>query len=157
MTISDDPVTQQLFDAFMRVRKLHWLNWRGAGRRPSDLRALFCIQQDAPPDGLGITVTDISARLGVTSPTVTQLLSGLESQGLVQRRADLADRRMIRVQLTAKGDAVCHDAQAALVAAFKGLIDYLGPEPSRQLSLLLGRVLDYYHEHQAASDEASQP
>ncbi|PSR37251.1 MAG: MarR family transcriptional regulator [Sulfobacillus thermosulfidooxidans] len=149
MPISDNPISQQLFEAFMRVRKLNWLNWHGTGPRPSDARALFCIKKDSPGDGSGIPVSAISTQLRVSTPTVTQLINEMEERGLVERHIDQEDRRVIRVRLTSHGEEAYIQARQAVSDAFDGLIDYLGPEQSTTLAHLLGQVLAYYHEHQS--------
>lgn len=148
MAISENPLSQQLFESFMRVRKLNWLNWHGAGPRPSDVRALFCMKKDSAVGGTGITVTELSNQLRVSTPTVTQLMNDLELQGLVERSTDATDRRVIRVRLTEDGDRAFQRAQAAVADAFNGLIDYLGPDQTAELAGLLGKVLAYYHDHQ---------
>ncbi len=150
--ISDNAVSQQLFESFMRVRKLNWLNWHGDGPKPSDVRALFCIKRESDSSShaghAGATVSEISSRLRVTSPTVTQLVNDMELRGLVYREPDTNDRRVIRVQLTEMGNAAWESARSSVTDAFNGLIDYLGPEQSQQLAELMGRVLVYYNDHQ---------
>jgi DNA-binding transcriptional ArsR family regulator len=44
-----------------------------------------------------------SGKLNVTSPTVTQHINSLEAQELVERHADPADRRVVRIRLSDKG------------------------------------------------------
>lgn len=78
------------------------------------------IRQEA---GTGVTLSQLSAlstigragplRLGelaeherISNPTVTRIVAGLEDAGYVERRADPADRRCVRVALTAEGRQV---------------------------------------------------
>jgi DNA-binding MarR family transcriptional regulator len=96
-------------------------------------------------------VSEISSRLRVTSPTVTQLVNDLASRGLVRRQPDPDDHRVIRVQLTQAGDEAFDAARSSVTDAFDGLIEYLGPEQSQQLADLLGQVMVYYNEHQDAT------
>ena len=46
---------------------------------------------------------DIADRAGVTRATMTGLLQGLESEGLLKRTSSTDDKRMFFVELTAKG------------------------------------------------------
>jgi len=51
----------------------------------------------------GITQIQLSERLKCEPPTVTNMVRTLESNGFVYRERDLADGRISRVYLTAKG------------------------------------------------------
>jgi DNA-binding MarR family transcriptional regulator len=46
-----------------------------------------------------VTVGDLASRLGLTLPTVSGVLADLDRAGLVERRADPADRRRTIVQI----------------------------------------------------------
>ena len=61
----------------------------------------------------GWRLTDLSDRLLCERSTVTRLIDYLESEGLISRCADPADRRSQRVTLTAAGLARRDQAQAA--------------------------------------------
>lgn len=53
-----------------------------------------------------LTLGDLASAEGVRPPTMTRLVTGLESDGLVARRSDPADARITRVTATARGRAV---------------------------------------------------
>lgn len=67
----------------------------------------------------------LSEKLGVTRPTMTGLLDGLEQVGLVQRVSAPQDRRSVQIKLTAAGqdklDAVMPDYYARLRVCMQGL------------------------------------
>ena len=58
-------------------------------------------QLDRAPQGM--TLGDLSRRMMVTGGNVTGITDLLEKEGLVARVADAADRRALRVKLTAAG------------------------------------------------------
>lgn len=58
-------------------------------------------QLERAPEGL--SMFELSQRLMVTRGNVTGITDGLESEGLVVRAVDAADRRVFRVKLTAEG------------------------------------------------------
>jgi DNA-binding MarR family transcriptional regulator len=58
-------------------------------------------QLDRMPDGL--TLGEISRRMMVSNGNVTALAAGLVADGLVERRAEAADRRVQRLCLTCYG------------------------------------------------------
>lgn len=96
-------------------------------------------------------VSEISRLLHVTSPTITQLLKGLEAHGLVERRLDPHDRRAVRIALTERGEAVAQQAEEIFVDSFRGLVEYLGEEASNQLAGLLYRAYRYFDERETAA------
>ncbi len=53
------------------------------------------------PDGM--TVGTISQLRGVDAPTITGIIKRLEQSGLVERRHDREDRRVVKVYLTTEG------------------------------------------------------
>src|SRR3954454_13090202 len=50
------------------------------------------------------TQQDLAAAVGIEGPTLTHHLDGMEAAGLIARERDPADRRAMRVELTAAGD-----------------------------------------------------
>ena len=56
---------------------------------------------DRAPDGL--TMSELSEHLLVSNGNVTAIVSRLVDDGLITRTQDRADRRVLRVRLTAKG------------------------------------------------------
>lgn len=54
-------------------------------------------------EGDGLPVRALGERLGLDSATLTPLLKRLEAQGIVTRRRDTADERVVRIDLTEEG------------------------------------------------------
>jgi DNA-binding MarR family transcriptional regulator len=71
---------------------------------------------------------------------VTQLVNSLEAKGMVERQADPADRRAVRLQLTERGKKVTRRAHAYMNTELSKLVEYLGEEESNQLIDLLVKV-----------------
>src|SRR5438067_1126138 len=108
--LMDNPLAQKLFRAFMEFHKAQWHQRSIAGCKASEIRVLFCIKKGVKPDASEMKVSEISKRLHVTSPTITQLLKGLEVNGLIERHIDPADRRTVGITLTEKGEKVTQQA-----------------------------------------------
>jgi DNA-binding MarR family transcriptional regulator len=72
-----------------------------AGLTPSQLSALAAIQNEGP-----LTLGALADHERVAPPTVTRVVTKLETDGLVQRTADAEDRRVSRVATTTAGDAL---------------------------------------------------
>ncbi len=54
----------------------------------------------------GLNQTELTACLGVEPPTTTKMVQRMEASGLVERRADPTDGRVVQVWLSPKGCAL---------------------------------------------------
>ena len=71
-----------------------------------------------------------------------RMIDRLERDGLVERRADPADRRATRVSLSAEGREVAARGAAVVDALERRAFEGLDGDERRRLGELLGRVLD---------------
>src|SRR3984957_2296344 len=69
-----------------------------AGLSPAQASALGAVNRLASP-----TLGELAAAEQVQPPTVTRLVTSLERAGLVARETAGADRRVVRVKITAEG------------------------------------------------------
>lgn len=69
-----------------------------SGLSPTQLATLATIEAAGP-----LTLGDLATREQVAPPTITKAVSGLEEEGLVARRVDDTDRRVVRVAITPGG------------------------------------------------------
>lgn len=76
-----------------------------------------------------------------TSGTMTNRIDRLEAKGLVAREPNTADRRGVRVRLTAEGMARVSAALADLLAFERELLGRVEPETREQLADALRRLL----------------
>lgn len=83
---------------------------RPAGLTPAAFNTLMILQGADEP----LCPSQIGERLLVTRGTVTGVLDSLEKRGLIKRSPDRVDRRMLRIELTAK-------ARTALAKIVPGL------------------------------------
>ena len=74
--------------------------------------------------------------------SVSSALNTLERNGFVERRRGSADRRLVNVELTAKGSERMAEAFAAANARERKLVRRLSAEERSTLTQLLGRLLD---------------
>ena len=101
---------------------------------------LICIARASHSTDVGLKVSEISRFLGLTPPTVTQLINSLEAKELVERQADASDRRVVRIKLTEQGKIITRKARDHMDATLNKMVDYLGEEESNQLAELLLKV-----------------
>src|ERR1700728_3921535 len=94
---ADDELAARLREAVTRLnRKLR--QQALAGLSPAQASALGTVNRLTNP-----TLGELAAAEQVQPPTVTRLVTSMESAGLVARETDGADRRVVRVRITAEG------------------------------------------------------
>jgi DNA-binding MarR family transcriptional regulator len=74
------------------------------------------------------SVSELARRAGVSGPAGTQLVNALETAGLVQRRAEPADRRRQRLVPSPAGRRALRSADALLTERLTALLEGL-PRP----------------------------
>ena len=89
-----------------------------------------------------LTPTEVSARLTVTSATVTGLLDTLEARSLATRRPHPADRRSVLVEISDAGRRLLDGLVPELIQHEKEWAAALAPQRREQLLRLLGAVQD---------------
>jgi DNA-binding MarR family transcriptional regulator len=94
---------------------------------------------DARP---GMTVRELARAAGVTQPTVTRALDGLQRHDLVRREASPRDRRCVLVDLTDSGRELLRAERERLAARRHELLAELSPEERAQAGRLLDRLAE---------------
>ena len=83
--------------------------------------------------------SELAAAVGVSRPTLTSLVDGLEQAGLVRRTPVATDRRGIQLELTAAGREATYRAERALSVR---LLTLMNGEPQNVVPLVHGVVSD---------------
>jgi MarR family transcriptional regulator for hemolysin len=86
------------------------------------------------------TQQDLARAVGIEGPTLTRHVDALERDGLVTRHRDTGDRRAVRVELTAAGEALHADLLRAVIAFNRRLRRGLAEDDVAQLHELLDRL-----------------
>jgi DNA-binding MarR family transcriptional regulator len=89
----------------------------------TSLSTLSTLEQSGPR-----RITDLAASEGVAQPSMTALVSTLERSGLVERRADPNDGRVVLVALSSDGLDYVRSRQRGTVEEFAQLIEQLPPD-----------------------------
>jgi MarR family transcriptional regulator, organic hydroperoxide resistance regulator len=85
---------------------------------------------------------ELALAAGVTPPTATRTLDGLERAGLVRRRRAEHDRRCVHVELTDEGRRAVEDKRHRLDARRAEIFASLAPDDRAGAAALLRRVGD---------------
>lgn len=137
-------ITKKLMASFQSFRHVMKHPSNFSGLKPSEMGLLFHIKGGCTKEPDGVKVSDLSSRMHVTSPSVTQLVTGLEERGLVERNMDREDRRSVKVSLTEKGNEITVRAEEHMMALLTGLVEHLGPEKSLALTAIMDDVFNYF-------------
>lgn len=134
--------TGNLADQLLRLtRRLHRAQHRHLqplGITPAAARLLRAVAHCTEPPRM----VDLAQRLDIVPRSVTTLVDALEAGGLVLRLPDPANRRVIRVRLTDRGDGVLHRLRAARRAAAEELLAPLDTAQRAQLGMLLAALAE---------------
>lgn len=142
MTTERDPglrlnarLTYLLKRALLDLENLHTEHLAPVGVSGRELAVLLLLDGHSPE-----SQQQVAARLGVDRTTMVALLDGLETKGLVARRADAGDRRRNVLELTADGHTALEKAVYASDTAERQLLAALDHTESTQLRTLLTRL-----------------
>ena len=83
---------------------------------------------------------DLVEAFGFAPRTITEAVDAMEKDGLVERVADVADRRVKHISLTAAGVEVVRLSEPARQRFVDQLFEVLEPAEKKQLAQLVGRL-----------------
>jgi DNA-binding MarR family transcriptional regulator len=108
-------------------RFLHWSEEQaqGAGVSPSQHQLLLAIR--GHPDPRGPTIGDVAEYLLLRHHSAVGLVDRAEDAGLVRRRQDRDDHRIVRLDLTARGAETLHQLTAVTLEELARLSPRLRP------------------------------
>ncbi len=89
----------------------------------------------------GATLGSIRKRRGLDAPTITGIVGRLEQSGLVERRQDQDDRRIVHVFLTAEGRASSHLLSEVMKAFVARLLQNITAEEQETFRNVLHRLI----------------
>ena len=120
--LEDVPVAMRAIRARMR-------EGRPPGISVAQFRALLYVRRHA-----GCGLSDLAEHLGTSVPAASELVSRLVREKLLERETDPAERRRIRLTLSAEGSGELDNARSAVVEWLRALVGTL--EPGRQRALV---------------------
>ncbi|MBC8569340.1 MarR family winged helix-turn-helix transcriptional regulator [Zongyangia hominis] len=141
--MSDQETAQRLVELLALFGRANTSKIKFPGIKTTELNAIVCIKSQEDEHQEGIKTSDIGRLLGVTPPSITPVINSLEEQGYVTRLYSKLDRRVVRVKLTDRGEAVYEEARELMIQKNRGLMEYLGHDDSRQFVRILQNALGY--------------
>jgi len=87
-----------------------------------------------------VPVCKLAEMAGVTTPTVSAVLSGMVRDGLVERLEDSADRRVVRIGLREEGQRILDEVLPGLFQNQSNVMSGLEEDELKTLITLLSKV-----------------
>lgn len=100
--------------------------------------------------GEGVTQKELAFRVGIDASTLVRVLDILSNRGLIQRAADLGDRRARKIFLTKQGRKVLSELQRARDAVDAKVLDGVGDEEIVGLMATFRKIDARLHEMQCS-------
>lgn len=107
----------------------------------SQLKALAAFPEDKE-----YNMSELSKNASVTMPSMTEMIDGLERDGIVERWRDSEDRRVVKVRLTEKGKEMRKKFMMKRRNEFKNIFGKLSKEDRDDLVNALEKVSTILHK-----------
>jgi DNA-binding MarR family transcriptional regulator len=101
------------------------------------LHAILWLGIEGPP-----TMGELAQRVGATEKTITGIVDRLEREAFLERTRDTTDRRVVRVQLTKKGEATHRDLYRDVHAQFTAFLSLMDSKDRKDLFRIFEHVLE---------------
>jgi DNA-binding MarR family transcriptional regulator len=124
-----DELAPRLHSAVLHLLRRLAREDRASGESPARLSALSVLVFGGPRP-----IGRLARDEGVSAPTMTRLVAGLEADGLVTRTTDPDDRRTQQVTATERGRAILVAGRARRVAALDALLVGVPPRDRTALA-----------------------
>lgn len=97
--------------------------WRGTDLHPGAMFLLRHLQHEP-----GLTVSELARRAGVVKSGVSKLVDQVGQMGLVEKRPDPSDQRLLRLFLTETGAVKIEEMEAKGHSAWFAIVEQISPE-----------------------------
>jgi DNA-binding MarR family transcriptional regulator len=118
--------------AMLVMEPLRLKIWEERQLTVSQLRLTYMIRDHERP-----SLGELAEELGITGATMSGLIDRLTKRGLVERVADLSDRRVVRVHLTEEGYRLSNELQRTGREFLHRVLERIGPEQAAELARAL--------------------
>jgi DNA-binding MarR family transcriptional regulator len=105
-----------------------------------DLSVTQCYALERVVHSGGLTVNELSAALYLDKSTASRVANSLVEKGVLERRGDAADGRIVRLVATAAGASTCARIEADLAAEYADLLSDFEPEVQAASAEVLRRL-----------------
>jgi DNA-binding MarR family transcriptional regulator len=104
-----------------------------------------------------LSLSELSSQIRARNSTVTGIIDRMEREGLVVRRRSQQDRRVINIELTAKGRELAAEIPIEPVKIFRRVLEELSPRDATELRRILNKLARRVREIVGESNDADAP
>jgi DNA-binding MarR family transcriptional regulator len=90
-----------------------------------------------------LSLSDLSERIRAKNSTVTGIIDRMERDGLVARRRSGEDRRVVHIELTAKGKKLATDAKGDPKQLYRALLEELSSKDAAELERIMTKLVSH--------------
>ena len=126
--VTDEELAARVHSAALHLLRRLAQDDRATGVSAPRLSALSVLVFGGPR-----TIGELAGIEGVTPPTMTRLVAAMVADGLIDRREDPADRRVVRVQASATGRTLLLAGRDRRVATLAAMVKPLTAKERRRL------------------------
>ncbi|MEW6227837.1 MAG: MarR family transcriptional regulator [Bacillota bacterium] len=90
----------------------------------------------------GLTPGELAVRLGVDPSAITRITDALVQGGLLSRRSDPSDRRLVRLFLTPEGRSLWDGIHSMMMERSRAVIEHLSPDERPAALAALERLVE---------------
>lgn len=138
----------ELFDAFASGGKMKRIMPGSFRVKPGQMAIIGNLMTSKDP----MTVTEISKRLKVAPPTISQMIADLERDDLVERIHGEQDRRTVYVSITPAGKKLLKEMKEMALIELQKLAEFLGESDCSEFCRILAKCGDYFSKEKKSND-----
>ena len=142
----DSSQRSELFETASKFKKMHSWMPPVPGLSQGEFIMMHkideCNKHKDDQDTHGVKISTLCACTHMSMPGVSQMLSSLESKEMIERVMAKNDRRVVYVDLTAKGSALMEEAMRKLLIVVDQIMEQFGEKDTKALISLLNRLYD---------------
>ncbi|WP_246868972.1 MarR family winged helix-turn-helix transcriptional regulator [Saccharopolyspora sp. ASAGF58] len=128
--------------------------WEQAVARSTDLSQTALLALTAIDERDGRTHREVAESCWVRPATLTPVIDALESDGLLTRQRDTADRRVVRLRITPAGRAALGEAWRGVRAEFRRIDPGTSPAAEALIRKYLLAILSGLNEREGGCDQS---
>ncbi len=144
---------QQLAHSFKAVnvamRRMRGRETHRHGLSYAQYGLLFALDQ-----GCALSARELGVAAELSPASVTQMLDGLESNGLVARQRSDQDKRVVITELTEKGRAAVAEMRNRMEPAWQAALEEFSDDDLRNAAAVLERLAAYFSQIAEQSSDA---
>jgi DNA-binding MarR family transcriptional regulator len=94
-----------------------------------------------------LSLSSLSERIRAQNSTVTGIIDRMERESLVRRERSTADRRVVHIRLSEKGQKLAQQIQVEPMEIFRGALQSLSHPDLRDLLRIMNKLQRYVRTH----------